>query len=228
MKRSEVNGILKLAEKRLKENSIYLPAFASWGLQDWKDCAQDLSTLRKVMLGWDITDFGSKNFREVGAVLFTIRNGMADEPGVGTPYAEKMLFVQEGQRLPLHYHITKTEDIINRGGGDMFMILYHANEDGTVDYESDVQLDCDGIPRTVKAGERFLVTRGNSVTLRPYTAHIFGAEQGTGDLVAWEVSSVNDDKTDNYWCEPASRFSGIEEDEQPLHLLCNEYDQFIK
>ncbi len=227
MKRSEVNQILQQTKQALDAHMIRLPDFAYWGIDDWKNSREDTGRIRRVMQGWDLTDFGMKNFEEVGAVLFTIRNGLQDEPGVGTPYAEKMLFVKDGQRLPLHYHATKTEDIINRGGGDMFMILYNVTKDLKPDKESDVTFYCDGIPKTVKAGEKFLITRGNSITLTPFTLHTFGAEKGTGDLIAWEVSSVNDDNTDNYWAEDASRFSGIEEDEQPLHLLCNEYDKFL-
>ena len=45
-----------------------------------------------------------------------------------------------------------------------------------------------------------------------------------GDLVAGEVSKVNDDNTDNYFLEPTSRFAAIDEDEPVLHPLCNEYD----
>ncbi|MEG1584611.1 MAG: D-lyxose/D-mannose family sugar isomerase [Anaerovorax sp.] len=227
MKRSEINAILIQTKQALSDSKISLPNFAYWNLADWKSCKSDLKTIKKVMQGWDITDYGTENFDEIGSVLFTIRNGLLDEPGVGTPYAEKMLFVKDGQRLPLHYHATKTEDIINRGGGDMFMILYKADKDLAVDTKSDVMIYCDGIPKTVKAGEKFLITRGNSITLTPYTFHTFGAEKGTGDLVAWEVSSVNDDNTDNYWAEDVSRFAGIEEDEEPLHLLCNEYEKFI-
>jgi len=32
-----------------------------------------------------------------------------------------------------------------------------------------------------------------------------------------------DDNTDNRFYEPVGRFPAIEEDEAPLHLLCNEY-----
>jgi D-lyxose ketol-isomerase len=38
-----------------------------------------------------------------------------------------------------------------------------------------------------------------------------------------EVSSVNDDATDNRFYTPLPRFPDIEEDEAPAHLLCNEY-----
>ena len=53
--------------------------------------------------------------------------------------------------------------------------------------------------------------------------HIIAAKNGA--LIAGEVSSVNDDKTDNYFAEPVSRFADIEEDEAPLYPLCNEYDK---
>lgn len=64
---------------------------------------------------------------------------------------------------------------------------------------------------------------GNSISLKPHIAHIFGPKPGTGELVAGEVSKVNDDNTDNYFLEPTYRFAKIEEDEEILHPLCNEY-----
>ncbi len=38
-----------------------------------------------------------------------------------------------------------------------------------------------------------------------------------------EVSQVSDDNSDNRFYDPLGRFPAIEEDEPPLHLLCNEY-----
>ena len=37
--------------------------------------------------------------------------------GRGRLYAEKALMAEDGQRTPHHYHVVKTEDIVNRGGG---------------------------------------------------------------------------------------------------------------
>jgi D-lyxose ketol-isomerase len=42
-----------------------------------------------------------------------------------------------------------------------------------------------------------------------------------------EVSAVNDDKTDNRFHEPVGRFPEIEEDADPLYLLCQDYGKFI-
>ena len=156
-------------------------------------------------------------------MLYTVRNGKLGQPDVGSPYAEKYLLFKEGQRLPIHYHASKTEDIINRGGGVMSIRLYNRLPDGGVDYESDVTFSSDGLFYTVKAGEEFDITTGNSIRLTPFVYHTFGAKVGCGPLIVGEVSAVNDDNTDNYFAEPVSRFADIEEDEPVLYPLCNEY-----
>lgn len=223
MKRSEVNHAITWAKEILRENNIRLPDMAYWSLDEWKERTALLDTVRRVMLGWDITDFGTGRFDEVGAVLYTVRNGSMDDPAVGVPYCEKYILLREGQRLPKHYHVWKTEDIINRAGGVLQVFLWNADIDGN-ELSGDVHIFMDGIAHTVKAGEPVLVTPGNSISLTPYTAHVFGPAPGSGNLVVGEVSKVNDDRTDNYFLEPTYRFSTIEEDEPILHPLCNELD----
>jgi len=147
--------------------------------------------------------------------------------GIGVPYCEKYLLFAEGQRLPKHYHVFKTEDIINRAGGVMALYLWNVDPETGKQLDTDVTVYLDGIAYTCKAGEEILVYPGDSVTLPPYLAHIFGPKAGCGELVAGEVSKVNDDNTDNYFLEPTYRFSEIEEDEAILHPLCNEYAKVI-
>lgn len=221
MKRSEVNGYLKWAEALLKEYKFPLPRFAHWSPAEWTANKQKAAEIFETNLGWDITDFGSGDFEKIGAVLFTIRNGVHDKPGVGSPYAEKLILLKDGQYLPCHYHAVKTEDIINRGGARIFMKLYNARPDGSVDTESDVHVYSDGILLTVKPGEVFYVEPGDSVRLTPRTYHIFGA--AGGNLIAGEVSSVNDDHTDNYFSEKRPRFPAIEEDCEMLYPLVGDY-----
>lgn len=219
MKRSEINAALRYAEKMLDSICFRLPEFGSWGPEQWEARREETAVIRETMLGWDITDFGRGEFASLGAVLFTLRNGAAGKGETGCPYAEKLICLRKNQRLPMHYHAVKTEDIITRSGL-MWMELFNAKKDLSPDRETPVKVYCDGILKTYAAGERFEVPPGNSVTLRPYLYHIFG---GSEDTVVGEVSSVNDDKTDNYFAEKVSRFSNIEEDEKPLRLLCNEY-----
>lgn len=222
MKRSEINAAVKWADELLKKNNIRLPLYAYWDMETWKAHKSELDTVKKVMLGWDITDFGTGDFSTVGAVLYTVRNGDMNDANVGVPYCEKYIVMKEGQRLPKHYHVFKTEDIINRANGVLAVYLWNTNEAGE-QLDTDVHVFMDGIERVFKAGEEILVYPGNSISLKPHIAHIFGPKPGMGDLVVGEVSKVNDDNTDNYFLESTARFADIEEDEPALHPLCNEY-----
>jgi D-lyxose ketol-isomerase len=99
--------------------------------------------------------------------------------------------------------------------------VYNSKPDRSLDTETPVELWLDGVKRSFAPGEVIRVTTGNSVTLTPYVYHRFFAEGG--DVVVGEVSSINDDNADNVFLNPSERFTGIDEDEAPLHLLCNEY-----
>lgn len=227
MKRSEINQAIKWTKEFIAANNIRLPEFAYWSPDEWKANASKLDVIRKVMLGWDISDFGSGDFARLGAVLYTIRNGLVDDPSVGVPYCEKLIVMKEGQRLPNHYHVYKTEDIINRAGGDLQVFLWNASKDGK-QLSTDVHVFMDGIEHVFKAGEEIIVRKGSSISLAPYISHIFGPKPGTGDLIVGEVSRVNDDNTDNYFLEPTSRFAAIDEDEPAIHPLCNEYETLLR
>jgi len=227
MKRSEINEAIKISKDLLERNNLRLPGFAYWTMNEWKQNKSKIATISQVMQGWDITDFGSGRFTEVGAVLFTIRNGDINNKGVGTPYAEKIIILQheKGQKIPMHCHWVKTEDIINRGGGILSIQLYASDADGNINKKVDVEVYMDGIKHSFKAGEIIEIHRGDSITLTPYVYHTFWAKKGACDLIVGEVSSINDDNTDNVFTEPASRFAEIEEDEAIAHPLVNEYNK---
>jgi D-lyxose ketol-isomerase len=72
------------------------------------------------------------------------------------------------------------------------------------------------------AGHKRRLAPGDSVTLMPHEHwHAFWAEGS--DVFVGEVSTVNDDNTDNVFEDPAvSRFGGIEEDEEPWRLLVSD------
>ena len=116
MKRSEIQAAIAWAKELLAQNGFALPMFAHWSVEEWRARRTQADTIIKTMRGWDVTTFGHEDFTQMGAVLFTIRNGLPDG-SAGCPYAEKLILMKEGQVLPNHYHVQKTEDIINRGGG---------------------------------------------------------------------------------------------------------------
>ncbi len=84
---------------------------------------------------------------------------------------------------------------------------------------------CDGIARAYAPGERLRLHPGQSVTLRPGDWHAFWGEGG--DVLVGEVSTVNDDLTDNIFRDPVGRFAEIDEDEAPAHLLVSDYDRWL-
>lgn len=223
MKRSKINAELIYAKQVLKSIAFYLPPFSQWSPERWKNDDVSISRIKLNGLGWDITDFGSDDFENVGAVIFTLRNGNCTSPEKGTPYAEKVIVLREGQQIPLHYHWMKTEDIINRGGGSLMMQLFNETSDHKLNEVDEVIIHCDGIRKILQAGTILELLPGESITLTPNIFHRFWAKKGAGTLVCGEVSSVNDDNTDNFFLNPSRRFASIEEDEAPIHLLCNEY-----
>ena len=119
MKRSELNAIMKDAVKFIDEMKFKLPPFAFFSPEEWAQKGHDYDEIRDNMLGWDITDFGSGDFEKIGLLMFTVRNGNFNDSKYIKPYAEKLLIVEEGQVTPYHFHWSKMEDIINRGGGDL-------------------------------------------------------------------------------------------------------------
>ena len=154
--------------------------------------------IRSRKLGWDVTDFGSRRFDEVGLTVFTIRNGRLDDPENRKIYAEKILIVCEAQKTPFHLHYEKTEDIINRGGGRLVVELYHFDDRNEL-ADTPVTVSCDGVRRTVPAGGSVILSTGESITLVPGLYHEFAGEPGSGTVLVGEVSSVNDDAIDNHF-----------------------------
>lgn len=222
MKRSQINHYIEDAKQFLEQFQFKLPPFAFWTPQQWAAAGHEADMIRSAMMGWDLTDFGSGNFLNTGLLLFTLRNGKAGDAGNRKLYAEKIMVVRENQVTPYHFHHIKTEDIINRGGGNLESILYNAAPDGSF-AKTDVHVWCDGIEHVLKPGGKAVLTPGQSITLTPGLYHTFYAQSGHGTALIGEVSSVNDDATDNRFHQPLPRFPGIENDAAALHLLCNEY-----
>ena len=225
MKRSEINAIIADSKAFLAKHQFLLPPWAYWGPRDWRGKGEAAAEIVQNMLGWDITDFGSGDFARYGLVLFTLRNGNLAR-GDKKTYAEKIMIVQENQRTPFHFHWSKMEDIINRGGGNLVIDLYASDETEALKQEP-VRIRVDGIERVVAPGGRIILRPGESVCFEQGIYHEFYGEIGQGTVLVGEVSQVNDDAADNRFYKPVGRFPEIEEDEPPLHLLCNEYEAYL-
>jgi len=86
MKRSDINQLIRSAEKCFVRHGWTLPPHPLW----------------------DVTDFGLGAFRRYGLVLINL----AEEP----EYCEKLMYALQGMTTPAHAHQKKKEDIICRWG----------------------------------------------------------------------------------------------------------------
>ncbi len=227
MKRSEINAIMSKGGEFLRRMNFFLPPFAWWRPEDWKGKGPECADIVHQHLGWDITDFGSSDFDAVGLFIFTIRNGMyADlKKDRGRMYAEKILIVQENQVTPTHFHYGKMEDIIDRGGGDLVVQLWNSTADEKL-ATAPVDVTIDGVLKSVGAGGTIVLSPGESICIPPRLYHKFWGKTTTGTVLVGEVSSVNDDQADNHFSDAIGRFPRIEEDVQPVHLMCNDYSKY--
>ena len=228
MKRSEINAALREMEAMLREYRFALPDFCHFTPEEWNGKGHEYDEVRDNALGWDITDYGLGRFDEVGFSLITLRNGNHAMPErYPKTYAEKLLYIKEGQYSPMHFHWSKMEDIINRGGGNLVVEFYNAdaNEQKA---DTPVHVLVDGLEQVLEPGGKLVLRPGQSVCMTQYLYHKFYGEPGHGVVMVGEVSQCNDDTTDNRFFDPVGRFPETIEDEEPYHLLCNDYDKFLK
>lgn len=227
MKRSEINRIIRESIVFFDEMKFKLPPFAFFSPEEWRKHKNNAREIFDLQLGWDVTSFGGNDFRKLGLLLFTLRNGKAGSSLYPKPYAEKIMIVRENQMTPLHFHWYKREDIINRGGGNLVIELYRSNPAENRLAEGPFEISVNAMKRTMNSGETLILTPGESVCLEPVHAHRFYAEEGGGTVLAGEVSMVNDDSTDNCFIDKLDRFDFIEEDEKPEFLLAAEYGNIL-
>ena len=227
MKRSRINDIIRESDEFIRSFGFRLPPFAYWTPDQMRDRRSDISGILAGRLGWDITDYGQGDFDSLGLFLFTVRNGSQEDlkRGGGMCYAEKIMISRHDQISPMHRHIVKAEDIINRGGATLALKMFTSDREGNIDRDADVLVATDGIQRRLKAGGILELSPGESVTLMPGNWHAFWGEGG--DVLIGEVSAVNDDLTDNIFEDPIGRFAEIEEDEGPVHLLVSDYNKWL-
>ncbi len=241
MKRSEANKAIEAVKRAVAQRQIPLPPFAYYSPEKWAELTIEEKELVECMLGWDVTDFGKNDFYHTGLVSFVFRNGNYQmKQKYPKAYCEKLLYVFDGQILPFHYHWSKTEDIINRGGGDLEVTLYNARSEDFADTkaaatgapgafdDTDVLLVKDGKRIVIPAGGKVMCRPGESITLLPGQYHQWQAVPGAGDIFLFEVSMCNDDNVDNRFHEAGERIVSIEEDEAPEALMISDYFEYVR
>ena len=180
MKRSEINREIRKAEEFFASFQFKLPKFAYWSAEELQSRRHD-EKYREIFdcnLGWDLTDFGTGNFEKEGLFLFTIRNGVVNDPAYPKPYAEKIMISRVNQVTLTHCHEYKREDIINRGGGKLAFELFNRKGDSPELDDTPVTVSKDGEKITVKAGE-VLIRHGE---------HLIGHLEAAQQLVHGQIA----------------------------------------
>ena len=154
MKRSRVNEIIREGDDFIRSFGYIMPPFAYWSPEEMMDRRAETAGIVDARLGWDITDYGQGKFDELGLFLFTVRNGSADDlpRGSGMLYAEKIMISRKDQISPMHRHIVKAEDIINRGGGKLVLELFMRRRRAHR-HRAEVTVPTDGVVRRLGPGE---------------------------------------------------------------------------
>ena len=224
MKRSFIDRAIEDMLAMCERHGARLPAFALWGEDDYRADPAAARRIHEGGLGWNVVEFKPGAFRREGLSVFTLRMGDWRQlsQGRGRLYAEKVLLAQDGQRTPHHYHIVKTEDIVNRGGARFVVELFKVDRAGAPLKEKFRALK-DVKMLDLEPGAKVVLEPGESLTLDPFVAHAFWAEGGA--TLAGEVSLANDDRADNLFLPPLGPPAPIEEDAARKYVTVRDHER---
>ena len=226
MKRSEIDKILRRNISLISKMGISLPPQAYWDLKTWSQNRSSAEEMRRRGIGWDLTDWGSGDFRKIGLLLYTLSNGLIDsisKKAIDQPYAQKLLIAGKGQITPTHHHWSKMEDIIVLSGRGLKVKLNNVKpQRDELDLQNDVKIIRNNTWAIYPAGTIITLAPGERIRVEQNHYHKFWGHRGI--VLVEEVSTVNNDKEDNCFLpqDHVSRFPDIEEDKEPEHLLCIE------
>ena len=211
MKRSFIDARIDEMRAACERHGALLPPFALWAEAEYRNDPVAAARILEGSLGWNVVEFEPGRFAEAGLCVFTLRMGDWRQlnHGRGRLYGEKVLLAQDGQRTPHHYHIVKTEDVVNRGGAKFVVELVKVDRAGAPLKERFRALK-DVKTLDLGPGAQVTLEPGESLTLDPFVAHAFWAKGGP--TLAGEVSLANDDRSDNYFLPPLAPPAPIAED----------------
>jgi D-lyxose ketol-isomerase len=226
VKRSFVEARIEVMLGMCDRHGVRLPPFALWSDEHYRADPAAARRIAERGLGWNVVEFHPGAFAKEGLSVFTLRMGdwRNLQTGRGRLYAEKALLAEDGQRTPFHYHIVKTEDIVNRGGARFVVELCKVDRGGAR-IKDKFRVVKDVTTLELGPGDQVRLEPGESLTLEPFVAHAFWAEGGA--TLAGEVSLANDDGTDNYFLPALKPFAPIEEDKPRRFVTVRDHARLV-
>jgi len=219
MQRSRINAAIEEAIGQARRHGLPLPRFAVESNETLASKGEAFDEARACGLGWNVTDFGSGNFEKMGLVTLNLRSGNPSFPAyAGKVYSEKLLFLGPQQRVPMHYHAARIEDVICCAGEKFYVAVYSRAANGEIsDGATDVSID--GERRKVPCGDAINLKPGDSICLTPGLLHEFY----TGDepVILRAIATVSDDAEDMLFVdgEDHERYPDIVDDVPADHLM---------
>ena len=226
MKRSFIDSRIDTMLEMCEKHGVRLPPFALWNEAQYRADPAAAQRIAEGTLVWNIVEFKAGAFARDGLSVFTLRMGDWKQLGSGRGrlYGEKALLAENGQRTPHHYHIVKTEDIVNRGGARFVVELFKVDRTGAPTKERFRVLK-DVKTLELGPGDQVRLEPGESLTLDPFVAHAFWAEGGA--VVAGEISLANDDRSDNYFLPPPEAPAPVEEDKPRRYVTTRDHARIV-
>jgi D-lyxose ketol-isomerase len=155
MKRSDINRLIRSAEKCFTIHGWTLPPHPRW----------------------DVTDFGLGEYGRYGLVLVNL----AEEP----EYCEKLMYALEGMTTPAHCHKKKKEDIICRWGELAVVLWHDATQKAgkplSLKINGTVTEVVTGETLSLQAGERVTLVPGVYHEFFPTSAECIIGEVSTAN-----------------------------------------------
>ena len=226
MKRSRVNDIIEEGDAFIRSFGYVMPPFAYWSPEELKARRPRRHHRRAARLGHHRLRAG--RVRRARAVPVHRPQRRADDltRGKGMLYAEKIMISRKDQLSPMHRHIVKAEDIINRGGGKLVLELFMSRPDGGIDEEAEVEVPTDGVVRRMPAGGLLKLEPGESVTLDARRlARLLGRGRRRADrrgLDRQRRPHRQHLRAERSGASPRSRRT-----RSRMHLLVSDYDRLI-
>ena len=229
MKRSTINTIMAEADDLIRKHGFVLPPFAYWTPEDFKGRSATRASRDRRALRLGHHRLRRRAVRRDGPVPVHPAQWpvwQICKRGGGMCYAEKLLISRQDQLSPMHTHVIKAEDIINRGGATLVVELFGSDDAGQFRRGS----RWNGLAAMASGA---ITSPAKNCASRPEKASPCGPATGTpsgataATCLIGEVSTVNDDETDNIFREPIGRFANIEEDVAPTHLLVSDYRTWL-
>jgi D-lyxose ketol-isomerase len=235
MKRSEINAAIARAIDNAKKYGVALPKWADWHpLQFGADC----DGIRHQRLGWKAVDFGLDKFNECGLVVLSLTAPLVDEYGeplttaqrVGaydypvTGFSRKYLFVQAGQTEPHHFHRQKKrKEVKVIAGSSVRFELAWADSDTELSSTREVVVQVDGMSHHLPANGSIVVNPGETITLPGDLSHIISVPAGGPDTIMEEISTANNDRSDNIFPFMTPTSQPVIEDQEARYQLLDEH-----